>query len=130
SVFILPVALVSMAAMMATNYLLVGTAISLEYGHTFGEVIRRLRLGTPSDFALTFVSWAVLGSMLASLYDQSHPWGLIAFLFPTLLARQTLMRSQMFIDTSKAYRQREQVLTELSHKISEERTDERRLIAA
>jgi signal transduction histidine kinase len=127
---IVPLAFLSLSLVTALNYILVGLAVSIEHGYPIGEVLRRLRLGTFTDFTLTFASWAVLGAMLAALYDQSHPWALLAFIAPALLARQTLMRSQMFLDTSRAHRSQKQVLTQLSHQIYEERSDERRLIAA
>jgi signal transduction histidine kinase len=127
---IVPLAFLSLALVTALNYFLVGLAVSIEHGYPVAEVLQRLRLGTLTDFALTFASWAVLGAMLAALYDQSHPWALLAFIAPALLARQTLMRSQMVLDTSRAHRSQEQVLTQLSHQIYEERSDERRLIAA
>jgi two-component system nitrate/nitrite sensor histidine kinase NarX len=68
--------------------------------------------------------------MLAALFDQIGLFALVAFLAPTLLGRQALIRSQMSIDTARAYRSREAALRHLSHQIYDERTDERRLIAA
>jgi signal transduction histidine kinase len=130
SPFIVPLAFLALATTTIFNYSLVGIAVSLERGYPITRVIRRLQLGTFSDFVLTFSSWTVLGAMLAALYDQSHPWALLAFAAPAFLARQALVRSQMFLDTSRAHRSREHAVTELSHKIHEERTDERRLIAA
>src|SRR6266511_2035855 len=79
---------------------------------------------------LTLISWAVVGAMLAVLYDQVGSVALIAFLAPTLLGRQTLARSQMFIETARAYRSREAALSEITHRIYDERSDERKLIAA
>jgi signal transduction histidine kinase len=130
SSILVPLAFLSLTVVTAVNYLLVGMAISLEHRYPISDVVRRLRFGTFTDFTLTFASWAVLGAALAALYDQSHVWALVAFIVPALLARQTLMRSQMFLDTSRAHRSRERVLTELSRQIYQERSDERKLIAA
>lgn len=71
-----------------------------------------------------------MGAMLAILYDEIGPFALAAFLVPTLLGRQALIRSQNSIDTARAYRSQEAALNQISHQIFEERNDERRLIAA
>jgi signal transduction histidine kinase len=130
SPWILPIAFLALTVIFVVNYLLVGTAISLEHGYPIRQVVRRMRLGTFEDFSLAFIAWGVLGAMLAALYDQVHPWALLAFLGPTLLSRQVLLRSQSFLDVSDAYRSRGAVLNRISHQIHEERSDERKLIAA
>jgi signal transduction histidine kinase len=112
------------------NYALVGLGITLEYHFSPRSALQRMSVGTPLDFLLTLISWAVVGAMLAVLYDQIGTLALVAFLAPAVLGRQTLARSQMFIETARAYRSREAVLSEISHRIYEERSDERRLIAA
>ena len=130
SAWIVLLAFTALAVDSILNYSLVATAVSLEHGDPFGRVLRKMRLGALTDFLLTFFAWGVLGAMLASLYNQIHAWALLAFLGPTLLGRQVLMRSQMYIDKDQAYRSRGKVLMELSRHIDQERTDERRLIAA
>jgi signal transduction histidine kinase len=127
---ILPLAFVLLATNLLINYALVGVAISLEHGYGLSDVIRKLRLGTFGDFVMAFIAWAVLGAMLVALYEQVHLWALLAFLAPVLLGRQVLSRSQDFLDTARAYRSRERAIAEISKKISEERSDERKLIAA
>jgi signal transduction histidine kinase len=112
------------------NYAFVGVAMSRESGYPFSAVVTRLRIGTPIDFALTFIVSAVLGLMVVALYEQIHLWSLLVIVGPTLLARQVLLRSQMYQDATHAYQSREHALTQISEQISDERTDERRLIAA
>src|SRR5439155_16601945 len=73
---------------------------------------------------------AFLGAGLAALYYHIHWWALLAFAIPILLGRQVIARSQMFIDTRRALAAREGALSEMTHRISEERSDERQLIAA
>jgi signal transduction histidine kinase len=127
---ILPLSFLILALAISVNYFLVGIEISLEHGYGLGAVLPRLRLGTPTDFLLTFAGWGVLGAMLAALYVRVHPAALIPLVLPMLLTRQALVRSQMFMDTTRAYHSREKVLAKLSSQIYEERSDERRLIAA
>jgi signal transduction histidine kinase len=130
SVYVLLLANLALATTLLLNYPVVALGIVLEHRCTVRAALRRMSVATPLDFILTLISWAVVGAMLAVLYEQIGPLALIAFLAPTLLGRQTLARSQMVIDTARAYRSREAVVTEISHRIYEERTDERKLIAA
>ena len=130
SSFLLPLAFLVLVCMAGINYLLAGIGVSLEHGYSVSQAFHRMRVGSVADFLLTLVSWGVLGAMLAALYDQIGLLALGAFLAPTLLGRQALIRSQMSIDTARAYRSREAAVAHISHQIYEERSDERRLIAA
>jgi signal transduction histidine kinase len=122
--------LITLVVNTSLNYLMVGSAIALDTGHRIREVIGRLRLGTWSDFLLTNVAWMVFACMLVALYSQIHAWALVAFAAPILLGRHVLVRSQMLLDVSRAYRSRGEAIRELSSRIQEERRDERHLIAA
>jgi len=126
----LPLAFVVLAVSTGMNYTLVATALSLEHGYSFRDVVARLRLGTLSDFLLTFAGSAVLAGMLVLLYESLGVLALIAFFGPTLLIRQLLLRSQMFMDASRAYRSREGAILAMNSLLSKERSDERHLIAA
>jgi signal transduction histidine kinase len=128
--FVVLIALLALAVASAVNYALVATALSIEWAQSPFQVIRAMKLGTPVDFGLTFVAWGVLAAMLSALYHQIGAWALLASLGPVLLGRQVLMRSEMWIEASRAHRSGEQALRQLSNQIEEERTDERRLIAA
>jgi signal transduction histidine kinase len=130
SPYVVGLGVLSLLVWLASNYLLVGSALSFDRGYSFREVIPQLRLGTIADFMGTLVLWAVLGAVLAALYDESRPLALLAILAATLLGRQALARSQMLVDTSRAYRSREQALKHVSQQLGKERSDERKLIAA
>jgi signal transduction histidine kinase len=127
---LIPLVLVSLATTCACNYLLVGLGIALEQGYPLSLVLRHMRFGTILDFGLTFVTWAILATMLTALYDDVHAWILLLFLAPTLLGRHALMRSQMLVETRSAYESRGTAIEQMEHRIHEERSDERRLIAA
>jgi signal transduction histidine kinase len=129
SAFILPLAFFYLAVSNAVNYGLVGIAVALERHLSVSQVVRRMKVGGLSEFLLTFVVWGVLGAMLAVLYDQV-PLALVAFLGLALLGRHTLSKSQMLMQTSRAYRSGQRAFAHLGNRIHEERTDERRLIAA
>jgi len=123
-------AFLALTAITLGNYLFIGLGISLEHSYSFGKVIRRLRLGTPVDFILTFLAWGLLAAMLAALYNDVNLWVLFAFLGPTLLGRQVLMRSQMFVEALRAHQSKDAAMAQLEASMDEERSDERRLIAA
>jgi signal transduction histidine kinase len=128
--YVLPLAFLVLLLGTTLNYALIPFALSLEHSCSVPKVLQRLRLGAPIDFSLTQVAGAVLGAMLATFYGAIHTWALLAFLVPIFLARQALLRSQMFLETHRAYISQNEVLTLLSKRMSEERSDERRLIAA
>ncbi len=130
SPYILLLAFVALISQTGGNYLFVGIVLSLQHGYSPRQILSAMTLGSAMDFTITLAAWGVLAAMLAALYDQVHPWALLAFLGPALLARQALARSQMFIDTKRAYIFRETALNEISQRIHDERLDERRLIAA
>src|SRR5207245_3514297 len=116
--------------MVTANYFFIGMGITIEHGYPLKEVFQRLRLGTPVDFAVAMLAWGVLAAMLAALYVDVHWWVLLAFVAPTLLARQALMRSEMLLEARRAYVSREQTIAQLERRVHNERTDERRMIAA
>jgi signal transduction histidine kinase len=130
SAAILPLSFAALATASSLNYILVALEMSLEHGYSVPKVVRRLIIGTPSDFVLTYLAWGVLGAMLVALYAEVHAWALVAFAAPVLLSRQVLQRSQMLVDTTQAYTSREEAVAAVSRQILQERWDERKLIAA
>jgi signal transduction histidine kinase len=128
--FILPLAFLCLAVSSSVNYTLVALGVSRMRGLSLTSVVRRMQVGRLSDYSLTFVAWGVLGAMLAALYREVRPLALLAFLGPVFLGRQTLSRSQMSVEAQRAYDSREAALKEMARTIHEERSDERRLIAA
>ena len=130
SSLLVPLSFLALFVRVALNYLFAGTIISLEHGEPLHEVVKRLRLGRLSDFLLTLSGWAVLGALLAVVYDRLHPAALLAVLVPTLVGRQVLARSQMFIDAERAQRASDETVRQMSRQVLQERLDERRMIAA
>jgi signal transduction histidine kinase len=123
-------AIFALASFTIVNYAIVSSALSIEHKRPISQIVSKMRVGTPSDFVLSSITWAVLGAMLTVLYERVGAWALPAFLGPILISRQALVSSQMVIDTSRAYRSREAALEQLAGHVYEERRDERRLIAA
>lgn len=123
-------AFIPLTIAVVVNGSFVVAATSLERKVSPLTTLRQLRLGTPLDFLAAFLTWGLLGGMLAVLYEELGVWSLGALLIPILFSGLALARSEALIDARHAFEMREQVLHQLLKRMHEERTDERRLIAA
>lgn len=123
-------ALTALATVTVVNYALVGLALATEHGCKLTRVLTRLRLGSATDFIISFFAWGILGAMVALLYIHVHSWMLLAVLAPTLVCRQALLKSQMAMDAKEAYKSRDEAMRRISNQIATERMEERKLIAA
>jgi signal transduction histidine kinase len=130
SVLVVPLALLALATIVFGNTFLVCSGVAIDRGYPFSQVLRRMLVGEPSDYAITLSMAALSAGAFSILYSHSREMALIAALGISLLSRQTLARSQKAVDTGRAYRSREQAMEQVSRQIHEERSDERRLIAA
>jgi signal transduction histidine kinase len=128
--------LLVLAAMVAAiaDYLVNSTMVtlftSLRVGLPPFRVLKELRIGSPSEFLVSYLGLGVLGLTMAK-FAQSEVglWSLPAFLAPLLFARQMFFRSQALEEAHKELQEREQVLRALSNAMAEERADERLQIA-
>jgi signal transduction histidine kinase len=127
---LLPLSFLVLGVSTFVNYSMVALSIAWERRYQIKEVLPKLKIGISTDFIVAFLAWASLAAMLAALYRVAHNWALLAFLAPLLLGRQALERSQMFIDTAKARKSAEMAFAKVTHQIDQERSDERRLVAA
>jgi signal transduction histidine kinase len=93
------------------------------------RVIRELRIGSLSEFLVSYLGLGLLGLTLAILYQKVGAWAFPAFLAPLLFARQMFFRSRALEEAHKELQEREQILKQLSNAIAEERHDERESIA-
>ncbi len=112
------------------NYLFVGTGIAVDFGYPFRQVVRRMKLGTWTDYALAQTLWTTFGAVTVVLYSAVGVWALASFVAPILIGRLALRKSQLLVEAQKAYRLRESALAQLSRQIQIERIDERKLVAA
>jgi signal transduction histidine kinase len=130
SAYLIGLAFVTLLADSTTNYLLVSISLAITMDAPLRSVLAGMRIGSLSDFALMFVAAGAMGAMLTASYLRLGLWALPLLLPPVLLTRQALLRSQMYIDVDRAYREREQALVQMTQQIDRERAEERRLIAA
>jgi len=126
---LLAAALLAVLVFHIVNSSLVSMAVGLTYGVPFTEVFRRLRIGNPLEFLVSYLGLGFLGVLLARLYDQVGWWAVAAFAGPLLLARQMFFRTRALEEATKELRDREVLLQALSNRMAEERHDERMQIA-
>ncbi len=112
------------------NIALVTVFVSLEQGLPLVEVLRRMRIGRPSEFLVSYLGLGILGVLLAHLYESVGFWSVPAVLMPLVFARQMFFRSRALEDAHRELKERELVMRTLSNRMAEERQDERTQIAA
>lgn len=112
------------------NSSLVSLAGSLIYAVSFREVLRKLRIGSPLEFLVSYMGLGVLGAMLARLHVEVGAWAVVTFVMPLLLARQMFFRTRALEDAARELQDREVALRALSNRMAEERHDERVQIAS
>jgi signal transduction histidine kinase len=111
------------------NITLVSTALSLEHRVSFVSVFKRMRIGNPLEFLISYLGLGLLGVTLARLYVDVGWWAVAAFVMPLLLARQMFFRTRALEEATAELKDREVVLRALSNRMAEERQDERQQIA-
>jgi len=128
---LIPAAVLAAITDYAINSTTVTLGGSLLYELPFMAVARRLRIGNPAEFLLSYVGLGVLGALLARLYVEvnRNEWVIALFLMPALLARQMFFRSRALEEATIELKEREKVLQRLSNLMAEERHDERQQVA-
>ncbi len=122
-------ALVSLAVVTLSNYLLASAAYSASTRARLASVLRGLRIGTTPDFVATWLGWGLLGLLLAVGYDELRLWALGTLSLLAIVGRALLQRSESGLVSAEDARSKALALQKLEASISEERRDERRLIA-
>lgn len=111
------------------NTALVSLAVSMTYEIPVVNVLRKMRIGNPLEFLISYLGLGLLGVTLARLYFDVGWWSVAAFVMPLLLARQMFFRTRALEEATKELQDREAVLRALSNRMAEERHDERTQIA-
>ena len=112
------------------NATLVTIDVSLAHGMAPMAVLKKLRIGNPLEFLVSYLGLGVLGVVLAKLYLEVGFWAVAVFIVPLILARQMFFRSRALEEAHTELEDRASVLRALSDRMAEERQDERAQIAA
>jgi signal transduction histidine kinase len=123
-------AILSAMADYLVNASLVTVYVSIRTGLAPWQVIREVKIGSPTEFLVSYVGLGVLGLVLAVFFQTLSWWSVVAVIAPLLFARQMFLRTQSLEEAHKELQEREQVLRSLSNAMAEERADERQRIAA
>jgi signal transduction histidine kinase len=127
---LIPAAMIAAIVDYLVNSTLVTLFTSLRVGLPPLKVLKELRIGSVSEFLVSYLGLGLLGLTMAKFaVSEVGLWALPAFLAPLLLARQMFFRSQALEEAHKELQDREQVLRSLSNAMAEERADERLQIA-
>lgn len=94
------------------------------------QVLRRLAIGRPLQYALTYLGYGMLGLVLARLFNQVGTWSVVLLLIPIIVAHAALVRAEKLRSLANRLRARERLLELLSDRIADERKDERLRIAS
>ncbi len=130
---VLTLTLAAAAATLAdhiTNITFVTGYVSLAQRLAPSEVLRRMRIGRPIEFLVSYLGLGILGVLLAHLYESVGFWSVPAVLMPLVFARQMFFRSRALEEAHRELKERELVMRTLSNRMAEERQDERTQIAA
>ena len=120
----------AVAADCLVNYSLVVAVRVLHDGVSFRDAVSGLRLGRPAAFALTYLSYGLLGLILAEIFLQVGVWGLAAFVMPAVLARQAFEQSRRLEIANDELKVQSSAFHEVSSRVADERRDERLAVAA
>jgi signal transduction histidine kinase len=92
-------------------------------------VFRRLVIGRPLEYGVTYFGYGILALVLARLFKEVGGWSVVLFLIPIVVAQIALVRAEKLRLLAERLRSRERLLELLSDRVVEERRDERIRIA-
>jgi signal transduction histidine kinase len=120
---------VAMAVFYALNVFFVAAFVAAGGADSPREVLKRLAIGRPLQYALTYFGYGMLGLVLARLFADVGAWSVALFLVPIVVAHTSLVRAERLRMLADQLRSRERLLEKLSERIVDERRDERGRIA-
>jgi signal transduction histidine kinase len=119
----------AMVVFYVLNAFLVAAYVSANGQGSPTQVFRRLVIGKPLEYAVTYFGYGILALVLALLFREVGGWSVVLFLVPIFVAKLALVRTERLRLLAEQLRSRERLLERLSDQIVEERRDERLRIA-
>jgi signal transduction histidine kinase len=101
----------------------------LSMGVPMADVLRRFLGDRPGVEALGYLCLGLLALPLALTFSAVGKWGLVSFLVPLFLARQTFAHGRRLEAASGIVEAKQQALAHSVEDIARERRDERRVVA-
>jgi signal transduction histidine kinase len=122
-------AILGLLADAAVNYSLVAAGVALFRRINIWASLSDLRIGAVNSFALEYGCFGLLGLLLAETYIAIGIAGLVIFIVPLILSHQMFHLRQRGELTSAALQAKTEAINSLTHKIADERRDERLAVA-
>ena len=124
------VALLALAADASVNYLIVGFGTSLRNRRPLLESLGAMRIGSPTNFLLSYTCFGFLGILIAEAYSTFGLSGVLASVAPIILGRQAFIHRSRLENVELSLAQSTTALRHVDERIAAERRDERTRIAA
>jgi signal transduction histidine kinase len=125
----LPPALSALLVDFVLNTGLVVAAASLSFGTRPDMVLKKVLDDSPIQNLFGYLVLGLFAILLATVGVSAGVWGAIAFLAPLALARLTFLQTERLVESSKRLQQKNQALLKALERNSEERRDERLVMA-
>jgi signal transduction histidine kinase len=123
-------ALVAVAVDMIVNWALVIIVRMLHQGLSPRYAIAGSYTGRLGEFVLGYGTFSLLSAAMAQAYGTAGPWTLATFGLVAVLGRRTFETTQSLSLAETALKRKDEELLKISHRLAEERRDERLAVAA
>ena len=120
----------AIAVSYSTNVLLVSAYTALRSRVGLRTSFGQLSIGRLGQFLATYLGYCVTALVVARLFKQVGAWSVLTFMVPMVVAKQMLTRGLDLQTASHELRDREKLLKGSLDRVSDERRDERRRVAA
>lgn len=120
----------AIAVSYATNVVLVSVYTALRSRVGLRTSIGQLSVGRLGQFLSTYLGYCVMALVVARLFEQVGAWSVLTFLVPMVVAQQMLARGLDLQAASRELGARQKLLKGSLDRVSDERRDERRRVAA
>jgi signal transduction histidine kinase len=121
---------VATAVFAAANGAFVSAYVVARGQGTFRGVWRRLHVGKPLEFFLTYFAYGILAYALSRLFLEMGTWSIPLFFAPIVVAYSALVRAERLQAFATRLQKRERLLEMLTSRVEDERRDERLRIAS
>ncbi len=126
---LLPVAL-AVVANYAINTGLVAVGMSLAFRLPLRESVRTILGTSPRHFCGSYLILGLLSVPLVMMFKYAGDWGLIAGIVPVVVAGEMMLNANRHLAAARTVALRDRLLAAAAQRVSEERRDERMIVAA
>jgi signal transduction histidine kinase len=118
------------AVFTSLNGLLVSAYLASRGEASFRRALRRLYVGRPFEFLLTYFAYGILAYAVSRLFLDAGLWSVPIFMVPIVIAHVAFVRAERLAALASNLKRRERSLELLMDRVVDERKDERLRIAS